>query len=69
MKLNEILKARGISKAQASRMANIPQNDFYLAANGKHAFFPAWRRRLAEVLKMSEEELFPEYAKRRDEKC
>lgn len=63
MKINEVLKERGISKAQAARMANIPQNDFYQATNGKRSFFPAWRKRLSAFLNVPEDELFPEYKK------
>jgi hypothetical protein len=64
MKVNDVLKERNISKAQAARLANIPQNDFYQATNGKRSFFPAWRRRLSEALNMPENELFPEYQKK-----
>jgi predicted transcriptional regulator len=63
MRINDVLRERNISKAQAARLANIPQNDFYQATNGKRSFFPAWRKRLSEVLNMSEDELFPEYKK------
>ncbi len=61
MKINDVLREKNISKAQAAKMADIPQNDFYQATNGKKTFFPAWRRRLAEALDLSEHELFPEY--------
>ena len=64
MFISEILKERGITKAQFAIKARIPQNDFYQASNGKITFFPAWRKREAEVLQMSEEELFPEYYKK-----
>lgn len=63
MRVNEILQERNIPKAQAARMANIPQNDFYQATNGKKSFFPAWRKRLASVLDMPEDEVFPEHRK------
>ena len=66
MKINTVLKEKGISKAQAARMANIPQNDFYQATNDKKSFFPAWRKRLAEVLDMPEDEIFPEYMKKKE---
>ncbi len=61
MKINEILRQKNLSKAQIARIANIPQNDFYQATNGKKSFFPAWRKRISEALAIPEAELFPEY--------
>lgn len=66
MKINDVLRERNIPKAQAARMADIPQNDFYQATNGKKTFFPAWRRRLAVALNMAEDELFPEYVPKKE---
>ena len=64
LKINEILKGLGMTKIQVANMANIPQNDFYQATNGKKSFFPAWRKRVSEALRISEDELFPEFIKK-----
>ncbi len=61
MQINKVIMEKGLTKAKVANMANIPQNDFYQATNGKKTFFPAWRKRAAEALQMSEAELFPEY--------
>lgn len=63
MKIEETLKERKISGLQAAMRAGIAPSDFYQAVNGKKPFFPSWRKRLAEVLDMPEDELFPEYVK------
>lgn len=63
MKLEDLLKQKNISKLQLAMKAGISPADFYQALNGKKPFFPAWRRRIAEVLNMPESELFPEYRK------
>lgn len=60
MKLEIILKEKGISKNQIAMQARINPADFYQAINGKKPFFPAWRARVAEVLNIQESELFPE---------
>jgi predicted transcriptional regulator len=60
MKLEKILKERGISKNQIAMQARISPADFYQAINGNKPFFPAWRARVAEVLDIPEEELFKE---------
>lgn len=64
LKINEVIKNRGFTKAKVSYMAKIPLNDFYQATNGKKSFFPSWRKRISEALSMSEKELFPEYHKK-----
>lgn len=46
--------------------ANIQSGDFYSAVNGKRPFFPGWRKRIADVLGMSEAELFPEFIERKE---
>ena len=60
MKLERVLKERGISKNQIAMQARISPADFYQAVNGKKPFFPAWRARVAEVLDIPESELFTE---------
>ena len=63
--LKEVIKERGISQRQLSIRAGISNQDVNQAINGKRPFFPAWRKRISEVLGMPESELFPEYQKRR----
>jgi hypothetical protein len=46
--------------------SKINSGDFYQAVNGKKPFFKSWRLRISEALKMSEDELFPEYQKEGD---
>lgn len=60
MKLERVLKERGISKNQIAMQARISPADFYQAVNGKKPFFPAWRARIAEALDIPESELFTE---------
>lgn len=61
LKVNSIIKEKGYTKAKVAVMANIGQNDFYQATNGKKSFFPKWRKAVSKVLDVPEEELFPEY--------
>lgn len=61
-KIEQVLKKKGLSKNRAAMMAQISPSDLYQAINGKKPFFPAWRKRLSEVLQVPEDELFPEYA-------
>ncbi|GEM_PF-1213617 len=69
MKLKEVMKEKNISQSAISRMANINQSQFNRAFNGYQLFFPAWRKRIAIALNMSEEELFPEYSKKEVDVC
>ena len=64
MKLNDVLKEKGISKLKIAMMANITPSDFYQAINGKRSFFPAWRKRVSQALKMDEADVFPEYERK-----
>lgn len=59
--LKEILRNRGLSQSKASRLAEIPQSNFNLICNGKGYAPPAWRKRIAIVLGMPEDEIFPEF--------
>lgn len=59
-KLEKILKEKGISKNQIAMKARINPADLYQAINGKRPFFPAWKKRLADALDVSQNELFPE---------
>lgn len=64
LKIAEILSNLGVSQRKLSFMAGISNQDLNQAINGKKPFFPAWRKRVSEALEMSEDELFPEYARR-----
>ena len=55
-KLNEL----NLSQSKASRLADVPQSSFNQIANNKLYPCPAWRKRIAAVLNMTEEELFPQ---------
>lgn len=59
-KLNKILREKSISVNQLSFKAQISSPDLYQALSGKRPMFPAWRRRIAEALEVSEAELFGE---------
>lgn len=61
MKLEQILKERYMSRNQLAVNAGITPSDLYSAISGKKAFFPGWRKRIADYLQMEEEEVFPEY--------
>ena len=66
-KLKEIMRIKGLSQAALSRKANINQSQLNLALNGRQTFFRGWRKRIAEVLEMPEDELFPEFVKKEAE--
>ena len=58
-KLKEILKSKGLSQGKVSRMADVPASNFCLICNGKGYAPPAWRKRIANVLGVAENEIFP----------
>jgi predicted transcriptional regulator len=60
MSLKERLKELNLSQSKVSRLADVPQSSFNQIVNNKLFPCPSWRRRIAEVLMISEEELFPE---------
>lgn len=59
--LKEEMKKRGLSANKLSLKAMISPANFSQAINGKLPMYPAWRKRIAEILNMPESELFPEY--------
>ena len=63
MQINQAIKESGRSKFKIALDAKISPGDFYLALNGKKPFYPGWRKRIADVLQLPEDELFPEYRK------
>lgn len=58
IKLTNVLKERGMTKFKLSKLANIAEQDIYSAFNGRKPFYPNWRKRISEVLEVSETELF-----------
>ena len=58
MRLQEILKERGLSKMQLALKSEIAPSDLYLALNGKKPLYPGWKKRIAECLQMDETDLF-----------
>lgn len=59
-KLREEMKRQKLSSNKLSLKAMISPANFSQAINGKMPFFPAWRARVAEVLDIPQNELFPE---------
>lgn len=52
-------KKQEISISKLLMAANIQSGDYYQAVNGKKPFFNGWKIRVAKVLKVSVEDLFP----------
>lgn len=67
-KLSQEIKARGLSERQLAIAAGIVPQSLNAAMHGHVRFWPGWRRRVAEVLEMTEQELFPEGEKQQGEK-
>jgi hypothetical protein len=59
-KIKSECELQGISISKLLRMSNVQSSDYYQAINGKKTFFTGWKVRIAEVLKVSVEELFPQ---------
>ena len=53
-----ILEKHGLTVNKLALEAKINPSHLYAAINGKIPFYPAWRRRVAEVLGVDEAELF-----------
>ena len=56
--LKQMILEKGLSQNKVAQTARVPQSSMSLIANGRLIPCPAWRRRLAEVLGVSEEVLF-----------
>ena len=54
------MQKRGISTNKLSFISSIAASDLYCALSGKKPLYPNWRKRIAEALEMSVEELFGE---------
>lgn len=59
-KLRKVMQERGISTRRLAIDAGIVPQSLYAALGGTAPFWPGWRKRVAEALGMSEEELFEE---------
>ena len=56
--LKEVMKEKNISTHKLAKLSNITPQDLYSALSGKKPFFPNWRKRVAEALDSTVEELF-----------
>ena len=59
-KLVEKMRQKNITTHKLAKLSNITPQDLYSALSGKKPFFPNWRKRVAEVLDSTVEELFAE---------
>ena len=65
--LRDAIQAHDTNVRRIAIQAGIASQDLYQAINGKKPFYPGWRKRVAEALEMSVEELFREEVTRDDE--
>ena len=65
-KLKSIMRQSKLSQYRLAHMANVPSTGLNQAINGKLTFFPGWRKRVAIALNMPEDEVFPEYAEKKE---
>ena len=56
--LKKIMKEKNINTNQLALLSRITPSDLYPALSGKKPFFPNWRKRVAEALDSTVEELF-----------
>ena len=59
-KLVEKMRQKNITTHKLAKLSNITPQDLYSALSGKKPFFPHWRKRVAEALDSTVEELFAE---------
>ena len=57
-KLVEKMRQKNITTHKLAKLSNITPQDLYSALSGKKPFFPSWRKRVAEALDSTVEELF-----------
>lgn len=57
-KLFEKMRQKNITTHKLAKLSNITPQDLYSALSGKKPFFPNWRKRVAEALDSTVEELF-----------
>ena len=56
--LKKIMKEKNINTNQLALLSRITPSDLYSALSGKKPFFPNWRKRVAEALDSTVEEIF-----------
>ena len=59
-KLIQELESRNMNLRQLALAADIVPQSLYAAVHGRVYFWPGWKKRVAETLDMSVEELFEE---------
>jgi transcriptional regulator with XRE-family HTH domain len=64
-KLKLIMSQQKLSQCKLSKIAEMTVTSFNQAFNGKIPFYPTWRKLTATALNMTEDEVFPEYAKKK----
>ena len=57
-KLVEKMRQKNVTTHKLAKLSNITPQDLYSALSGKKPFFPNWRKRVAEALDSTVEELF-----------
>ena len=62
-RLREIRKQKGLSQLDLMRATGIAPTDISALERGRSYPWPGWRKKLAKVLDVSEEVLFPEVNK------
>lgn len=62
-KLKELRDDRGLSQLELARRSRMAPGDICRIEKGAIPAYPAWRKRLAKALHVSQEELFPEDGK------
>ncbi|MGV8979919.1 helix-turn-helix transcriptional regulator [Clostridium sp.] len=63
--VTEFREKRGLSKQKLSQLTGISPSNIYHIETAKTFPYPGWRKRLAEALSTSEENLFPQYTRRK----
>lgn len=63
-KFYSVLKDKGLSVNKAASLCGIHSQSIYTALKGKSPLYPGWRNRLADLLEVPVEELFPEEEER-----
>lgn len=59
-KLKKEIALRNITRNKLAVMSDIVPSDLYAALLGRKPLYPGWKKRIAEALDMSVEELFPD---------
>lgn len=62
-KLRTILAERGLTVRQLALESGIIEQNLYAALNGNSKFWPGWKVRVAAVLELPVNEVFPEEEK------